>query len=170
MTASKKIFFLILFTFCFGSISFAQHDTLSNMDGGKVFTTRSITDTAMIGMVSVQKDYRINLLTAKMASYHSAISNVTRSGQGYRLMLLSTNDRNEAMKLRSQLLMLFPEQKVYMVFQSPFIKLKFGDFAEKDEAIRYRQQLKMQKLVNGNIYILSETVVLKPDPMEESYH
>ncbi|MEO7462815.1 MAG: SPOR domain-containing protein [Ferruginibacter sp.] len=148
----------------------AQSDTsrpvMPGQEGTKVFTTRSITDTAMIGYVSVQKDYRIELLTGKMQEYHKAISNVTRSGSGYRLMLLSTSDRNEAMRLRSQLLQLFPEQKVYMVFQSPFIKLKFGDFVERDEAVRYREQLKMQKLVAGNIYVLSEIVVIKPEILE----
>ena len=121
-------------------------------------------DTIPLGVTTVHKDPRIDILGKKMADYNAAIAyNNSRTAKGYRLMVLSTNDRDLAMKVRSQLLQQFPDQNVYMSFQSPYIKLKFGNFVEKDDAERVRKQLMNQKLVSGNIYVLPETIEVKPD-------
>ncbi|RYF86773.1 MAG: SPOR domain-containing protein [Chitinophagaceae bacterium] len=85
------------------------------------------------------------------------------SARGYRLMVLSSNDRNLAMKLRSSLLQMYPQHKVYMVYQNPFIKLKMGNFVEKAEAENFKKQLIRQGVIPGNIYLLSEMVEIKPD-------
>ena len=78
-------------------------------------------------------------------------------------MLLNTNNKDAAIKLRSQLLQNFPEQKVYMSFQPPFIKVKFGDFLDKDEAEDYKTQIADAKLVSGNIYVVPDLVEIKQD-------
>ena len=78
-------------------------------------------------------------------------------------MLLSTNDRAQALQVRSQLLQLFPDQSIYMIFQSPFIKLKFGNFLDKNEAEDYRKQVTALKIVPGNIYVVPEMVEVKAD-------
>ena len=77
------------------------------------------------GKVTVVKDPRIESLGKKMAEYNESLANKLHSTRGYRLMILSTSDRPKAIQVRSQLLQLFPDQSIYMVFQSPFIKLKF---------------------------------------------
>ena len=82
-------------------------------------------------------------------------------------MLLSTSDRNLAMQLRTKLLRQYPEHKVYMAFQSPFIKLKMGNFEGRDDAEDLRKQLLRLKMTNGNIYIIPDTIELKPEPEEE---
>ena len=82
-------------------------------------------------------------------------------------MVLSSNDREKVMNLRAKLLQQYPEQKVYMIFQNPFIKLKFGNFIDKTEAERYRDLLSQSQLVSNNIYILPETVEVKPDKIKE---
>ncbi len=124
-------------------------------------------DTLQYGTVSVTKDDRIDLLGERMLAYNIALSKNIRSGKGYRLMLLSTSDRDLAMQLRTRLLRQYPEHKVYMAFQSPFIKLKMGNFENRDEADDLRKQLLKQKLTNGNIYIIPETIELKPQKEEE---
>ena len=50
-----------------------------------------------------------------------------------------------------------------MIFQSPFIKLKFGNFLVKKEADDYRKQINALKIVPGNIYIVPETVEVKAE-------
>ncbi|HMJ48218.1 MAG TPA: SPOR domain-containing protein [Ferruginibacter sp.] len=125
------------------------------------------TDTVAIGEVIVRKDSRIDILGKKMAEYNEALSKNIRSGKGYRLMLLSTNDRNLAMQLRSRLLQQYPDQKVYMTYQSPYIKLKFGNFTEKEEAERFRKHLMNQYIVSGNIYIIPEMIEIKPEKNPE---
>jgi hypothetical protein len=102
-----------------------------------------------------------------MYAYNAALAKNIRSGKGYRLMLLSTNDRNLAMQLRSRLLQLYPEEKVYMVYQNPFIKLKMGNFEDKGDAENFKKQLLKQRIVPGNIYLLPENIEIKPSSDEE---
>ena len=78
-------------------------------------------------------------------------------------MLLSTTDRSQALQVRSQLIQLFPEQSVYKTFQSPYIKLKFGNFLEKEEAEDMRKDIVAARIVPGNIYLVPEMVESKPD-------
>lgn len=130
--------------------------------------SQAIQDSVIYGKVIVNKDYRIEILAKKMAEYNEALSKNIRSAQGYRLMLLSTNDRNMAMQLRSRLLQQYPDQKVYMIFQSPYIKMKFGNFIERIDAERFRKHLMNQNIVPGNIYILPEMIEVKPEKIPET--
>jgi hypothetical protein len=75
---------------------------------------------------------------------------------------MKTSDRDAVMKLRTLLLQEYPEHKNYVVFIAPSLKLKFGNFANRADAEKMRKQLLDQKLVSGNIYILSEQVEMKP--------
>jgi hypothetical protein len=131
------------------------------------FQSYAQVDSTTHGTVTVIKDYRIDVLFKKMAEYNESIVAGVRNAKGYRLMLLSTNDRNAAMQLRSVLLQQYPDQKVYMTFQSPYIKLKFGNFLERSDAEKFRKQLTSQKLVNGNIYILPEMIEVKPEKLQD---
>ena len=117
--------------------------------------------------VFIYKDSRIDLLAKKEAEFNEAIANGPRTTRGFRLMLLSTNDRTMAMNLRSQLLQRYPEQKVYMSFQPPYIKLKFGNFLDKSEADQYRKEIVRNNLVSNNIYIVPEMIEIKGDKNKE---
>ncbi|MEX1201639.1 MAG: hypothetical protein WEA59_00230 [Ferruginibacter sp.] len=123
-------------------------------------------DTLNNGTIFVQKDSRIDVLGEKMSAYNTNLSKNIRSGKGFRLMLLTSNDRNLVMQTRSKLLQQFPEHKIYMIYQSPFIKLKMGNFLEKADAEKLKKQLLSQKIITGNIYILEEVVEIKPGTSE----
>jgi hypothetical protein len=82
---------------------------------------------------------------------------------GYRLMVISTPDRELAMRVRSQLFQSFPGQKQYMEFQMPNTKIKFGNFLDRGQADKMRKQIMGMKLVTNNIYILPCTVEMKVD-------
>jgi hypothetical protein len=117
-------------------------------------------DTAVVeGTLTVNKDPRLDVLAKNEANYNATAS---RSTRGYRLMVLNTNNRNLAMSLRSKLLQHYPDQKVYMSFQPPYIKLKFGDFANESDANRYKDELLQSKLVQGNIYVVPEIIEVTP--------
>ncbi len=120
-----------------------------------------------MGVVTVHKDDRIDILGNKMAEYNKNLSIKPRSSKGYRLMLLSTSDRNLAMQVRSKLLQQFPSQAVYMSFQSPYIKLRFGNFEDRGEAERYRKTILSKKIVPGNVYIMADNIELKPKEEED---
>ncbi len=121
-------------------------------------------DSLIAGNISYNKDPRLETLGKKMSEFNDAMAeSAARTAKGYRLMVLSSNDRNEVMNLRTRLLQLYPDQKVYMIFQSPYIKLKFGNFLEKKEAEKVKKHLNDNKIVTGNIYVLAEKIEVKPE-------
>ena len=144
----KKIFSLLLPTF-FALAAAAQ--------------VIEIKDSVIEGKITVYKDIRLDVLAKKEAAFNETYALGPRSAKGYRLMLLSTSDRPAAMNLRAQLLQRFPEQKVYMSFQPPYIKIRFGNFLEQTDAEKYKKEIIRTKLVTNNIYLTAEIIEIKPD-------
>jgi hypothetical protein len=113
------------------------------------------------GVVTIYKDPRIDLLSKTQTKVNYGRYYGPRAAKGYRLMVLSTSDRALAMKVRSQLLQRFPDQKVYMTYQVPNIKLKFGNFTDKGDAEKYKNLISNGGIVKNNIYVVPETVEVK---------
>jgi len=134
---------------------------------GSSYAQAIIRDTVSSGFVVIEKDERLDILGHKMAAYNESLSHKPRLEDGYRLMLLNTSNRNKVMELRTRLLQLYPDQKVYTVFQSPNIKLKFGNFLDKEEAENMKVQLMSLSLVEGNIYVVPEKVEVKGQKNQE---
>lgn len=121
------------------------------------------TDSAVTAKVVVRKDFRLDILARKEAELNAALTKAaSRTGMGYRLQVLSTNDRDHAMKIRTQLLQRYPDQKVYMLYQMPYVKLKFGNFTTKQEAELYKKQI-TRMLGGASVYTLSERIEVKPE-------
>ena len=134
--------------------------------GGQVLWSQPMApkdSSSPVGKVSVFKDSRLDILAKKEAEFNEAIALGPKFAKGYRLMVLNTNDRSRAMNLRGNLLQKFPEQKVYMSFQPPHIKLKFGNFLEKADANEYKKEITRSKLVTTNIYLVPDIIEIKPD-------
>ncbi|KAA9039213.1 SPOR domain-containing protein [Ginsengibacter hankyongi] len=127
------------------------------------YSFAQLTDSSLGNKVLVHQDYRMEILARKEADINTAILKAqSRIAKGYRLMVLNTNDRVYAMKIRGELLQKYPEQKTYMWFANPYIKIKFGNFRTQDEAEPYRKAI--SKMLNGaTIYYLPETIEVKPD-------
>lgn len=143
----KKIFFLVLFLTSFKGL-FAQ----------------SVEDTTLIQKVTINKDPRLDMLAKAQVEIGIANSKMAaRFVKGYRLFVLKSDDRNYAMKVRAYLLQNFPEEKVIMTYQAPFIKMKFGDFLDKEEAEKCKKQIMKGGVVTGGIYIVPDTIEVKPD-------
>lgn len=161
----KNKYFCLIVSLLFYTFSFAQVEGEE-----KVFQINNEPDSFALGTVTVvKKDNRITILEKKLAKHNATvIYKNTRTAKGFRLMLLNTNDRNLALSIRAKLLQNFPEQNVYMIFQSPYIKLKFGNFLDKAEAQRYRKQITSLNLVTGNIYILPEMIEVRTEKIEPS--
>lgn len=132
-----------------------------------VFTTScsfaQVNDAQPSNKIIVQQDYRMQILAQKESDVNTAIlREEARLVAGFRLMILNTNDRAYAMKIRAMLLQDYPDQKTYMWFANPYIKIKFGNFKTQSEAISYQKQIS-KKMNGANIYIVPETIELKPD-------
>ncbi len=113
-------------------------------------------------------DKRVMILGQKMADYHTTQQSVRSAtltnSKGFRLMLISSTDRNQVLQLRSKLLAQFPEHKTYLTFISPYLKLKMGNFLSRSDAEQVRSVLLARKLVTGNVYVVPETIEVKLDP------
>jgi hypothetical protein len=138
----KLLFILLLFSF---SDCFSQ-----------------TTDPVSQNKVVVFKDYRLNILQRKEIEINNEILKRTaHTEKGFRLMVLNTSDKDYAFKIRAELLQKFPEQKPYMWYSNPYIRIKFGNFKTKEEADVYKKQI--SKMLGGaNIYYLEETIEVAP--------
>jgi len=129
-----------------------------------VYAQNSVKDTGAVAKVTVNKDPRLDIL-AKAAIEINNRAN--RFVKGFRLFVLKSNNRDYALKVRAYLLQTFPDEKVIMTYQSPFIKMKFGDFEDKKDAEKYRDMIIKDGVVTGGVYVIPDTIELKPDKIKE---
>ncbi|MEP6596737.1 MAG: SPOR domain-containing protein [Ginsengibacter sp.] len=123
---------------------------------------QTIDTTAIASHVVIHKDDRLDILGEKQAEINLlAAKLLARTAMGYRLQVLSTNDRELAMRTKTQLLQMFPEQKTYMIFQLPYVKLRFGNFKTKQEAEPYRKQIG-RMLEGTSVFYVPERIEVKP--------
>jgi len=110
--------------------------------------------------ITVHKDPRIDLLVKKQIQINEETSREGRRiGRGYRLLVINTNKREEAVAAKTKLFTYFPELKSYLIYQSPFYKLKVGNFKDRKEAEEYLDRLK--KYFPQGVYIMGDTIELK---------
>jgi hypothetical protein len=115
----------------------------------------------------VHNDPRMDALVKKQAEINARSKRIGgRTMRGYRLMVLNTNSRDEAIAGKTKIYQHFPEQKAYLTYQSPFFKLKAGNFQTRGEAVRYQKL--MNTIFPKGVFIISETIEVKPelDPVE----
>ncbi|QEC68683.1 SPOR domain-containing protein [Panacibacter ginsenosidivorans] len=117
--------------------------------------------------VIVHKDARLDILSTKQAAVNKLTSKMTSNGQykGFRLQVLNSRSRDDAFKIKAQLLQLFPDQKTYVLFQSPYFKVRIGNFIEKSEALSFKNQL--AKKYPQNAYVVEDIIEYTPEDDED---
>ena len=121
------------------------------------------TDSLPQNKVVVFKDYRLNILARKEAELNAVnYAKQVRSADGFRLMVLNTSDKNYAFKVRTELLQKFPEQKLYMWYANPYVRIKFGNFRTKEDADVYKKQIS-NMLGGATIYYIPEPIEIGQD-------
>ena len=120
-------------------------------------------DTTSFGSsVIVHKDPRIDALVKKQASINITSKKAAgRTMRGYRLMVVNTNSRDEAIAAKTKIYTHFPDQKAYLTYQSPFFRLKAGNYQTRAEAQRYQKL--MNALFPKGVFIVSEIIEVKPE-------
>lgn len=125
-----------------------------------VALSQTTTDTLANG-IQVTKDARLDALVKKQFEINER-ANKLKDNKGFRIMVLNTSNREEALKAKSVLLKNFPEQKPYLAYQPPYFKLKFGDFKTKEEATDYQKRLKAY-FPTGGLFIIPDKIEVKFD-------
>jgi hypothetical protein len=136
----KNLFTALLVSFCFLNVS-AQ-------------TTES--------SVVVHKDPRIDLLVKKQIEINEITTRDNRrTAKGFRIQVLNTRDRNEAITTKTKLLQLFPDHKSYIQHNAPFFIIRTGNFKTRAEAEQL-QRMMLRHFPNG-VFIIPDTIEVNPD-------
>lgn len=117
--------------------------------------------------VIVHKDARMDVLTSKQIIANKKASLLTSSGQykGFRVQVVSTSNRDQAFKVKGELLSRFPDQKSYALFQSPNFKVRIGNFLKKADAEKFKLQL--QKFYTTGVFVVEDAIDYTPTKEEE---
>jgi hypothetical protein len=147
----KRIFAVALLVFSLDAIS---QDIIPGTDSSSVV---------------VHKDPRLSLLVNKQAQVNELTSRDARKmGKGFRLLIIRTNNRDEAIAAKSKVYTYFPELKAYLWHQSPYYNVKAGNFRDRKEAEAY--QKKMNVYFPKGVFVMNDVVEVKLDkqPWDES--
>jgi hypothetical protein len=141
-------FILALVAFVFSTTCTAQKDTAW------------VVPVDSINTVVVNKDSRIDLLVKKQAYINEVTSRDSRrTDKGFRLMIISTNNRDEAMAAKTKVYTFFPDLKAYMWYQSPYFRVKAGNFKDRKDAEAYQRRL--NTYFPKGVFIMKDIIEVK---------
>ena len=150
---SHMKFIFTIAAFVFSTVCFAQKDTawVEPVDSNSVI---------------VHKDPRIDLLVKKQAQINEVTSRDSRrTDKGFRLMIISTSNRDEALAAKTKVYTYFPELKAYLWHQSPYYKLKAGNFKDRKDAEAYQKRL--NTYFSKGVFIMKDIIELKASKSNE---
>lgn len=67
---------------------------------------------------------------------------IYRYHKGYRVQVISTDDREKANQVRALLLQRFPQYRAYLQYHAPYFRVRIGDFLNEDDAKPLRDSLR----------------------------
>ena len=146
-------FFFTIVVFVFATDCFAQKDTawVTPVDSNSVI---------------VHKDPRLDILVKKQATINEVTSrDGRRTDKGFRLMIVSTNSRDEALAAKTKVYTYFPELKAYLWYQSPYFRVKAGNFKDRKDAESYQKRL--NTYFPKGVFIMKDIIEVKPGKNNE---
>lgn len=127
-----------------------------------------------IGSMIVYKDARIDILSKQQLSktrqtvdHSGGIARIGGITRGYRVQVLNTNNRVLANKTKGDLYSRFPSQKVYIVYRSPFFKVRIGNFLKRNDAESLMHAL--MGMFNSGIYVVPDLIEYRPSKTDNNH-
>ena len=116
--------------------------------------------------IIVHKDARLDIFTSKQAGINKVTARMSSNGlfKGYRLQVLNTRSRDEAFKTKALLLENFPDEKAYILYQSPYFKVRIGNFLNRNDAESFQKELSI--FSSQPAYIVEDLIEYMPKPEE----
>lgn len=116
--------------------------------------------------VIVHKDPRVDLLVKKQAQINEETTKEARkTAKGFRLLVINTNKRDEAIAAKTKVYTYFPDLKAYLIYQTPYFKVKVGNFKDRKEADDFRKQL--GHYFPKGVFIINDIIEIKPERNKE---
>jgi septal ring-binding cell division protein DamX len=109
---------------------------------------------------SVVQDPRIQLLIEKQIYVNTL---ALRNMPGFRVQVISTMNRAKATAAKAKLMELFPQYKTYLSYQSPYFRVRIGDFPTREDAEQLQQQLG-DYFPNG-VFTVRDVIHLSPEQL-----
>lgn len=130
------------------------------------FISRAQTVVDTVGSsVYVIKDSRLDLLVKKKAEINKKAADAKKPTKGYRIQVLNTTDRTQALATKSKLLSLYPDQKTYLMYTAPYFKIRIGNFVEKGEADDLKKEL--ARMFPTGVFVIPSEIEYKAPPEKE---
>jgi hypothetical protein len=116
--------------------------------------------------IIVHKDPRLDIFTAKQASINKVTARMSSNGlfKGYRLQVLNTRSRDDAFKTKAMLLENFPDEKTYVLYQSPYFKVRIGNFVNRNDAENFKKELSL--FIAQPAYVVEDLIEYIPSADE----
>ena len=122
-------------------------------------------DSVESNSITVRKDPRIDLLVKKQAQINEETTRDARkSGKGFRLLVINTTKRDDAIAAKAKVYTNFPELKAYLLYQSPYYKLKVGNFKDRKEAEDYQKRMKYY--FPAGVFNMNDIIEINPDKQD----
>lgn len=117
---------------------------------------------AASAQVEVVKDHRLDLLLKKQEELNRKVyMDNNRTGPGFRILVVSTNDRKKAIDVKTKLMREFPSEKTYLIYQSPVFKIQIGNYKTRQDADALFK--KIQRLYPTGVIVIPSTIEMKPE-------
>ncbi len=116
-----------------------------------------------MGTITLSVDSRVDVLADKQSKINKLAVHKNANGyyKGFRIMVLNTSDRNLANKAKADILRYFPGVKPYLAYQTPFFKLRAGNFLKREDAEKVRRD--MAKHFKDQLYVVNDLIELTPE-------
>ncbi len=121
-----------------------------------------ISKAAIKDTVIIHADARVDMFVNEEIAVNKRTANMTSGGlyKGYRLQVLSTRSREEAFKSKAWFMQNEPGQKAYLLFQSPYFKVRIGNFLTKSDALDFKKEL--ARMYAQPVYVVDDAVEYTP--------
>lgn len=146
--------YLCSFIFIFvlwSSLGYAQTDTLSLNPG---FSSQTAKMEELLENLQIRQDPRITDLLIRQVQI-----NQRRHGtDGFRLEIYFNSDkkaREQAVRVRNDFNLVFPNIPSYLLFQTPNFKVRIGDFRNKSEALKTKAYIESKY---PNAFIVKDNI------------
>jgi hypothetical protein len=139
-------------------------DKSGNINVDSVNSSRNVTNSKNGGYRIVKEDSTSNDSSSTNAGYSGNSEGIStdtnnsalKTAKGYRALITTTDNLDEANKKRSEISLSIGNAAVYVVFDPPFYKVEAGDFTNINDAKKLDAKLK--QLGYNDVRVVNETI------------